>query len=140
MSGAIKTKLKPKSSRKPVLLASLHPHDVTVETRLARGPAPWGQLLEDKIQHDGRLLPERAETGGGGGQAKRLFWKPSQMHWRPPRKGSVPKLKFHSTKQTPSGGRVSTVLGCLVHYVQNYLFGATPLSLKKSLSCDKQSL
>lgn len=39
-------------------------------------------------------------------------------------------------KQTPSGGRVSTVLGCLVHYVQNYLFGATPLSLKKSLSCD----
>lgn len=46
LSGAIKTKLKPKSSRKPVFLASLYTHDVTRETRLLEkqgwpcGPAP----------------------------------------------------------------------------------------------------
>lgn len=96
LSGAIKTKLKPKSSRKPVFLASLHTHDVAVEIQSwPVAPPHRGSSWKTKfsMMEDCSLRERRP---GGAGQASLLENHP--MHWRPPRKGRVPKLKFHSTK------------------------------------------
>lgn len=116
LSGTIKTKFKPKSSRKPVFLASLHTHGVTVRQGW---PGPEGQLLEDWMGTAERLLPESPGGVGGGGRARHCLGKPS---W--------------GTGALREGCAVSTA-PVWVHYVQNCL--VPPHSLKERSSCDKQS-
>lgn len=80
----------------------------------------------------------RGQRLGRAGQVPLLENYPNALEtskkWKCPQT-QVPKYQSRFLQAAV----VSTVLGCLVRYVQNYLFGATPLFLKKSLSFDKHS-
>lgn len=79
----------------PVFLASLHAPVWVLRGKAGQWPHPVGEGPGRQNWAWWKTAP--FQGGDWEGQARYLFWKTTQLHWRPSRKISVPRLMSHST-------------------------------------------